>query len=117
MPVYKITDKHTNTDVMVEAMRPNVALNVLIADRFEISDGLSAGDAVRLASRGVDFLSAGEEGEIEPLAGEPGNTTRMPLSAFGSVPPLHPEEDDPREGKADRDRGEGFNGSEGEEED
>jgi len=84
MPVYKIYDKLTDITVMVEAARPNAAIAALTADRFSASEGLTAGDALRLATQGVKFITVGDEAEVD--AGEDRVAeTRMPLSAFGSV--------------------------------
>lgn len=92
MPIYLITDKSAPQHrVMVEAVRPQTALQALIANRFDVSSALDAGDALRLSIKdGIEFIEAGgEEPEPQP---EPALETPAdgPAFAEGTVPAARP---------------------------
>lgn len=95
MPTYLITDKHGGARVMVEATRPQTALQTLIADRFEVSSALEVVEAVRLTRQGVDLLESGDDAPVgwpDSPAPMPA-TTRPPLDAFAPAA----ADDDPDE--------------------
>ncbi len=87
MPTYLVTDKHTNTRVMVEAQRPQGALAVLIADRFTLSPALEAAEAIRHTREGVPFIDEGESAPAPQPTAQPDPKTdeRPPLGAFSEV--------------------------------
>lgn len=71
MPVYLVTDKQTNTRMMVEAERPAAAINTLVNARFDVSVALDAVAAIGLTGDGVKFLKADADfAASEPVAEE-----------------------------------------------
>lgn len=99
MPTYLITDTHAGHRVMVEAARPQAALQTLIADRFEVSSALEVAEAVRLTKQGVDLLESGEANAMNrPIEADedtlpPPAAARPPLDAFAPEPDHEPEDD------------------------
>lgn len=93
MPTYLVTDKHTNTRVMVEAQRPQGALSVLIADRFTLSPALEAAEAIRYTRDGVPFIEEGENAPEQETKRPPSTSSdwqapvsdRPPLGVFAGV--------------------------------
>ncbi len=65
MPIYLVTDRITGVETMVEAGRPQNALAALIANRFGVSAGLDAGEALRHMRAGVVFIEAVAAPEAE----------------------------------------------------
>lgn len=63
MPVYLVTDKHNDSRVMVEAARPQGALNALIDSRFDVSPALESADALALMLKGVIYLPGADATE------------------------------------------------------
>ena len=100
MPIYLITDTaEPKRRVMVEAVRPQTALQALIASRFDVSSALDAGDALRFAIKeGIEFLEApGDEADPQQ---EPAG--RPPLDAFTDAEPL--PDDAPEFAEVDEER-------------
>lgn len=83
MPTYLVTDKHTNTRVMVEAQRPQGALALLVADRFTLSPALEAAEAIRYTRNGVLFIEEGAPVPADPAPVQQPACEPTPLGVFG----------------------------------
>lgn len=81
MPVYLVTDTLAGHKVMVEAERPAGAITALVNNRFDVSQGLAAGDALRLMGEGISFINAESPSVIEEGHAQPPQGAQADMSA------------------------------------